>query len=248
MAGDDEEVPDTETGTEGSDTEGQDTGGGNDAGEVSTEHADDQADDGEQNDQIEADAGGKPSRGEARFQRLANETKAAREEAAAARREAEDLRRQQWQQNSQQSEQQQREMLALMTPDERAEYRIKQFETKQAQERQQDQHRIASLLDKTAFDAKATVNPVYARHKDAVEERFQEQLRQGRPVEREILLKLHLGELALQGAAKSGGQRRQAQNRVQSQRVSAGSGKGDAATERGKAGDSPASRLKDVYI
>lgn len=244
MAGDDDEI--LETGTKGEVAEGQNAGAGDDEAEVSAEQPDLEADDGEPEVAVDADA--KPSRGEARFQRLANETKAAREDAAVARREAEDLRRQQWTQQSQQTEQQQREMLALMTPDERTEYRINQFRTEQTQQRQQDQHRIASLLDKTAFDAKATVNPVYARHKDAVEERFQEQLRQGRPVEREILLKLHLGELALQGAGKAGAARRQAAGRVQSQKVSAGSGKGDAATERGRAGDTPASRLKDVYI
>ena len=46
---------------------------------------------------------------------------------------------------------QQREMLALMTPEERAEYRVNQMEKRLAAQRQQDQFQISAMLDKNAF-------------------------------------------------------------------------------------------------
>lgn len=244
MIGDEDDIDGVEAGTEGQGTEGKDAAGGQQEAELPAEHADDEIDDGEP--EVVAE-GAKPTRGEARFQRLANETKAAREEAAAARQEAAELRRERAQQSNQVNEQQQREMLALMTPDERADYKIQQFERRQTHERQQERMQTQALLDKTAFDAKATIDPVYGKFKDEVESRFQEQMRQGRPVEREILLKLLLGERALSGA-RNPKPRQQARQRVDAQRVSPSGGRSDAATARGKAGDTPGDRLKDVYI
>lgn len=244
MDGDEDEIDGVEAGTEGQGTEGADPAGGQPEADLSPELADQEGDDGEQ--EVAAETA-RPSRGEARFQRLANETKAAREEAAEARREAAELRRERAQQSNQVNEQQQREMLALMTPDERADWKISQFERRQTHERQQERMQTQALLDKTAFDAKATIDPVYGKFKDEVETRFQEQMRQGRPVEREILLKLLLGERALSGA-RNPKAKKQASDRVASQRVSSGSGKGDAGSARGKAGDTPGERLRDVFI
>lgn len=241
----DEDDDDATHGAESEGTEGQDDGAEGDGGQkadLSAEQPEHEEDDGEP----EAVA---PSRGSSRIQRLANEAKAAKEEAAAANRRIQELERQTWQQNSQVTEQQERERLALMTPDERADYRISQMERKFDQRAQQQQMQTAATMDKVAYDAKATINPVYAKLRNVVEERFQEQLRLGKPVEREILLKLELGERALAGAAAgTGAARKSGRARVDSQRVASGSGKGDAASERGKSGDSPENRLKDVYI
>lgn len=241
--GDEDEV--LEAGTDSQGTEGQDPEPGDDEADLSAEQPDGEEDDGQSE---VAEGAGKPSRGETRFQKLANETKAAREEAAEARREAAELRRQGWQQQQTRSAEEEQQRLAYMTPDERAEYRIRQSEARQTSERQQDRVQFAATMDKVAFDAKAAANPVYARHREAVETKFQDQLRQGKPVEREILLKLHLGDLALQGASKSGAQRKQAASRVQSQRVAPTNGKGDAASPRARAGDTAESRLRNVII
>jgi hypothetical protein len=241
--GDDEQIVD---GTESEGTPGQDQPGGDENSEVSAEHADQEADDGES--EVDAEPAARPGRAEGRIQRLANEAKAAREEAAAARREAQEARRESAQRQEQQTEQQQREMLALMTPEERAEYRVNQMERRLTQQRQQDQFQISAMLDKSAFEAKAAVHPVYAKYKDLIEEQFAKQMAQGRPVEREILLQNHLGKLALDGAGKSGQAKRQATRRVESQRVSAGSGKGDTPSSRGKAGDTAENRLKGIII
>ena len=241
--GDDEEIV---PGTEGQDTPGSDPGAGDDEGEVSAEHTDEEADDGEQEvDPAPPQRGG---RAESRIQRLANEAKAAREEAAAARREAEEARRAAAQRQERESQEVYQARRALMTPEERTADDMAQLRREFAQQRQQDQMTTAALMDKTAYDAKATINPVYAKFKDEVEDRFQDLARRGQPVEREILLKVLLGERALEGAGKSGPARRQASRRVESQRVAPGSGRGDAPSNRGRAGDTAESRLKGVII
>lgn len=229
-------------GAEGQDDSGQPEGGA--AADLSAEQPDLEADDGEQEVEVAA-----PTRGQGRIQRLANEAKTAREERDAAKREAEELRRQQWQQQNARSEQEERERLALMTPDERADYRISQTERKFEQRFREQQVQSAATMDKVAYDAKATINPVYAQFKDEVEQRFQDQLRKGQPVERELILKLVLGERALSGARTgTSAARKRAQPRVESQRVASGSGRSDSASQRGRSGETPESRLKDVYI
>lgn len=243
MDGDDEEIID---GTEGEGAAGQDAPAGDEDSEVPAEQPDGEEDDGEQ--EVVDGAAAKPSRGEQRNQRLANERNAERERANRLEQELIEARRERAQRQEQQTEAQQREMLALMTPDERASWQIQQMERRQQQERQQDRVQIAAMMDKSAFDAKATINPIYRKYQSEIEEQFQRQLAQGRPVEREILLQNHLGKLALEQAGKSGPARRQAKARVDSQRIPAGSGKGDTSSNRGKAGDTPESRLKGVFI
>lgn len=242
MAGeDDEEIV---SGTESEGTEGQDPAGGEPEADLSAEQPDIETDDG---DQEVDEPVAKPTRGEARFQRLANETKAAREEAATARREAEELRRAQWQRQQSVSEEERQARRALMTPEERVNDDMAALRREFAAERHQDRMSSAAMMDKAAFDAKAATRPVYAKYASEVEERFQDQLRQGRPVEREIILKVLLGERALSGASDPKA-RRKAQGRVDSQRVPASSGKGDSPSNRGKAGDTAENRLKGVII
>jgi hypothetical protein len=111
-----------------------------------------------------------------------------------------------------------------------------------------DRAQLHFVLDKNAFEAKATVHPIYAKYKDEVEKRFQEQLAKGQPVEREVIFKFMLGERSLEGALKAPRQARQAQRRVENERVAASSGRSDQASQRGRAGDTAESRLKDVLI
>lgn len=244
--GDDDE--DALAGTEGEGTEGQDAGSdGGKTTDLPAEQPDVEEDDGEP-EEVAPAAGARPSRGEARIQRLANEAKAAREEAAAARREAEELRRQQWQRQEQISAAEEEQRRALMTDAERSAYDLNKVRNEFSAQLRQTQLQSQFTADKMAYESKAASRPVYAKHADEVERRFQEQVRRGAPVERETILKHLLGELALNMAAQPSAQRRQARNRVESQRVAAGSGKGDTASDRGKAGDSPAKRLTGVFI
>lgn len=248
MPGDEGDDEDIVTGTESEDTQGADSGTGDEEGEVSPEQAADEEDDGGRQNEDVKPAPPQPSRGANRIQRLANEAKAAREEAATARREAEELRRAQAARSAQETEEQRQTRRALMTPEERMQDDLTHMRREFVEAQRQQQFQTAALMDKSSFDAKAAVNPIYAKYRDVVEEQFQRQLNLGRPVEREILLQNHLGKIALESAGRSGGQRRQAKARVEQQRVPAGSGKGDAQSQRGKAGDTAESRLKDVLI
>lgn len=240
------ELDEDVTGT-GSEPQGQDAGGGNDDSEVPAEHTDD----GDVGGELEVNAAERqqPSRGETRIQRLANEAKAAREEAAAARREAEQLRRSQEQASQHLTEQQERERLALMQPEERMAYALDKQNREMQRKLQEMEFRTQNLTDKAAFEAKASIHPTYQKFQADVEEKFQELLAKGTPTDRETILKFMLGERALAAAnpnknraAKTG------QNRLAAQTVKPGSAKGDAASQRAKAGDSPEKRLAGQFI
>lgn len=249
MAGEDDDVGLDPNGSPGSESPepGQQEHGADDT-ELPPEHVGDAADNGEPEDEVDVQPE-RPSRGETRFQRLANEAKAAREEAAEARREAQELRRAQAQQNYQLTEQQERERLALMTPEERAEYRITKFERESHVREQQREFRSQNAIDKATYDTKATLNPVYKRYQEEVEERFDKLLREGKATEREVILKFILGERALNGAAGSSKKAKASgERRIEAQRVSGGNAKGDTRSQRGKTGDTPENRLKDVFI
>ena len=228
--------------------EGQDATGGDDGSEVSAEHVDGEEATGELG--VDAAAERQPqSRGESRIQRLANEAKAAREEAQAARREAEELRRSQQQASQHITEQQERERLALMTPEERMGYVLDKQSRDMQRKLQEMEFKTQNLTDKAAFDAKASIHPTYQKFQADVEAKFNELLQQGRPTDRETILKFMLGEKALASAnpnrnkaAKTG------QNRVAAQTVKPGSTKGDTASQRAKAGDTPEKRLAGQFI
>ncbi len=178
---------------------------------------------------------------------MANETKAAKEEAAEAKRRIQELERQSWQRQEQVSAAEEEQRRALMTDAERSTYDLNKVKNEFSAQLRQTQLQSQFTADKIAYEAKAASRPVYAKHAAEVERQFQEQVRRGAPVERETILRHLLGELALKTASNPSA-RRQASRRVESQRVAGGSGKGDAASDRGKAGTSAESRLKGQYI
>lgn len=248
--GDDEEVlgddEDRELGAEGEAAVGEDESGRDDESEVSAQQPDAEADEGAPPSRGPA----KPeaqSRGSTRFQRLANENREYRDRLDRLEREREQERRQYLQQQQQLTEQQERERLALMTPEERADYRITQHERRTAEVLRQTQINTAVHMDKAAYEAKAVNNPVYRRMQEAVEARFAEQMRIGQPTDRETILKYLLGEQAINGAASGGGAaRRQARRRVEQQAVKPSAGKSSATTSRKVS--TAEERLKDVLI
>lgn len=238
---DDEKDPPDEIETEGDEGAGSGTGDVEEA-DLPAEQADD-SDDGE-SEEVAA----KPSRGETRFQRLANEAKAAREEAAATRRELDEFRRsQQNGRQQQETEEQEQRRLALMTPEERIEYRLEKAERRHQSQVQMLSFQNDDRADKMEFAAQAAANPVYARHKDEVERRLGELRAKGQNVSREALLKYIVGEKALAGAGNKK-PAQQAAKRVAAERVAPGSSKGDTASSRGRGEPSLAKRLENVPI
>lgn len=252
MADDDEVLPDEGTsddGAQGEGAEGQDTGAGDEDSEVSPVSSDapPEGDDGPQDGQPEGD---RPvSRGANRFQRLSNDNAALREELAAARREREADRQRQVAQQQQWTEQQQQERWAVMTPEEKVE-ELRYWGQQQLQSlQQQNAFQMGLLRDQMQYDAKATVNPVYARHKVEVERQYQEHMQQGRHIPRETLLYQMLGRRAVETAATSTRKAKvQGQKKIEAQTTRPSSNKGDAASSRGKSGDSAEKRLAGVEI
>jgi len=97
------------------------------------------------------------------------------------------------------------ERLALMSPEERADYRINQTEQRlQAQLRRMEVQN-ADQTNRAAFQAKATVDPVYKRYAQDVEDRLAQVHRQnpGQFVDRELILKIVIGERALANAGRA---------------------------------------------
>jgi hypothetical protein len=251
--GDDEDAYDDEDGqpgTKGEEPTGTDTAGGNDESEVPAEQPDQAADAGEPPSR----GAGEPasqSRGAQRFQRLSDDVKAARAEADRARQELENYRREQWQNNQNRAAEEERARMALMTPEERNEYRFNQQQRTTDQRLQQMELRATMMMDKATFDAKTISNPVYKKFASAVEARFDEQMRKGQPVDRETILKYLLGESALNGAGNSSAARKQARRRVEAQTVRPSSGKGDTerpGTRKSSGMSEAETRLKDILI
>jgi len=214
-------------------------------GADAAEHVDAEADDGEQ-EQVDEPAP-RASRGETRFQRLANEAKAAREEATRVRSELSELRRAQQQSTQQLTAEQEAARLAVMTPEERADYKLNAATRRFEQQASVLAFNSHDASDKALFEAKAVSNRVYAKYKDEVEDKLQELRSQGQNVPREQLLKWIIGDKALATAANPRPAQKAAQ-RVAAQQVKPGTAKGDAASQRGKTQDTPEKRLSGVFI
>jgi hypothetical protein len=237
---------DREPGSEGEGTEGQDAAGRDEGSDLSAQRTGDEDDEGEP--PARAPAQHETQQRGTRFQRLANENREYKERLERLERDRENERLQ-WQRQQQQiNEAQERDRLALMTPEERADYRISQQRNEMRQEMQQLRLQTAMQTDKASFDAKVTVNPVYRRMQAAVEEMFQEQVRKGQPTDRETILYHLLGKQAANGASNLK-PRRDARRRVENERVRPSSGKGDTArrSSEGRA-STVEQRLKDVLI
>ena len=235
-----------ELGTDSGGAEGQDTTGGNEDSEISTQRTDADEDEGTSPSRTSAKPADEPRRNE-RYQRLANENRDYKDRLDRLERERE-LERQQWQRQQQSyAEQQERERIALMTPEERNEYRFTQYQRNTDTRMQQAEIRMAMQMDKANYDAQAMNDPIYRRMAPEVERVFQEQLRRGQPVERQIILENLLGKQALNGrAAKTGSARQQARRRVENERVAPAAGKSSATQTRKLS--TAEERLKDVLI
>src|SRR5262245_66636800 len=126
-----------------------------------------------------------------------------------------------------------------MTPEEKFNELYYRGSQQLQQMQQQNAFQMGMLRDQMAYEAKASVKQVYARHKDEVERQYNEYAQQARYIPRETILKQMLGERALATAAKATGQaRRQGQKKIEAQTTRPSSSKGDAASTRGKTGDS----------
>lgn len=242
------ELPDDENDPgDGDDAERSDGGGGDDEGADPAELSGDEPDDGEQD--VDEPTRRKPSRSEARIQRLAAERAADRAEKEQLRRELAELRGTVNARTQNETVEQEGARLALMTPEERSEYRL----TKATEQNRRDMANLRMSLedtsDRSAFEAKATIDPVYRRHAAEVEQRLTALRQQGQNIGREHLLRYIVGEKALERARKDGNRHeRRGKEAIERERVKPGNGRGDVANKRGKEADTPRKRLEGQFI
>ena len=145
------------------------------------------------------------------------------------------------------------ERLALMSPDERADYRINQTEQRMAQRLQRMEMQQLDQTNAARFEAKATVHPVYKKYADDVEARVAKIRRDsGNPnqfVDREIVLKVIIGERALEQASRATGKAGKRAAAATTRQAANGAGaRGDQGSTRGQQGKTAAERLRGVLI
>lgn len=231
-----------ESDDDASEQEGDDVGG--------EEEDDEGTDDGEEGGKGQVEQPAKRGR--------ANDTiRSLRRENQDYRRRLEDLERQSRQQPQRQQqidpveqarrEEAERQRVALMTPEERFEYRMDQMQRQNQQFLQGVQMNLAEQTDKANFEAKSSVDPLYKKYAPLVEQRLSELRAQGQNVPREVLMKFMIGERALQKAdgARSR-QTKRAQSEARQQRGRATNPRGRQGSEGRSGGKSAKDRLEGV--
>jgi len=143
------------------------------------------------------------------------------------------------------------ERLALMTTEERTQYRLDQSERRHIQREQAFEFRMADMADKSTFAAKAATDPIYKKYETKVETELQRLRGMGQNVGREALMKYFIGEAAL--TARSSGnnrqERRAAASRVRKAQASPAGARSDTASgDRRGSNDTVAKRLEGVNI
>lgn len=147
------------------------------------------------------------------------------------------------------TESQKAERLALMTPEERSEYRVNEALNSHRREIAAVTFRMEDQADKAAFQAKAAVDPLWGKWADQVEAKRVEFLRQGTVVPRAELLKWLVGESVLSGRGpETARQAARGKENIRRQQVSAATGRTDVSTSRRRSADTPAKRLEGMQI
>jgi hypothetical protein len=185
-----------------------------------------------------------PSRGERRFQAQQAENKRLAEENARVTRELHDLRARVPQAPLEDPRAEQ-ERLALMQPDERANYLVDKALREHDRKTQQLAVQLWDQGDKATFDAKCINDKLRAKLAPEIERRFNEARSRGQTVSRDILFTYLVGERALAGR---GSVKEPARERQRRQAASPANGRGDVVAARRPAGKTLEDRLAEVEI
>jgi flagellar biosynthesis GTPase FlhF len=133
-------------------------------------------------------------------------------------------------QPQQETPQQEAERLALMTSEERMDYKLEKAQRQHQQQLQLLQRQHADAIDKQAFQQKVSGNKLVARFADQVEKELDAIRRQGGNVDRERLAHYLIGKAMAEKAAKDiSVQKAQGARNVRQQTVRAGSSRSDVA-------------------
>jgi hypothetical protein len=176
-----------------------------------------------------------PSRREARIRTLTEENRRKDQDLAETRRRLDELTARVIQPQQQgETPEQRAQRFALMTPQEQIAETLRESENRHAAQLHNVQQQMLDTADRTSFQTKAAVDPLYAKWGPKVEGKLAELRAKGNNVEREVLLKFLIGEAALERRGSKEGRQevRQAARRVQSQRTRPGNSGGDTQAQR----------------
>lgn len=219
---------------------------GDEGQEPGTEEGEGSVDDGEEGEGGE-DAGQPSSRGQNRFQKLSRTAQEANERAAKVERELADLRAQTQARAQQEDPAAEAARMALMSPEERTDYRLNQAEQRNQQNINALRFQTQDQIDKAGFDAKAQYDPLVKKHAPEVEKRLTAMRQNGMNAPRDAVLTYVLGEIVrTQGTKKTAEQKGKGQENIRRQETTVTNNKGDTATNRGKAPKSAEDRLSNV--
>lgn len=225
-------------------------------GEGEDETPEDQGPDvlGEEGEDAEVDAepARRPSRAQSRIQTLTTKARESEERATKVERELADMRAEQRlrdQRAQQESPEAKAQRRALMDPMDVMREDLRESEQRTQHLLHQQALHTQETNDKLTYDATLRELPHLKKYDGEVEKIRLEQQAQGRFVPREVLLDLAIGRAARAAAVKAAPKARAAgAAKVAAQQSRPAATKGDAASQRGKQGDSAEKRLENVPI
>ena len=143
--------------------------------------------------------------------------------------------------------------LALMTAEERMEYRLEKAERENKRQMGLMQFQMADAADKAAFEAKGAYEPRFRKYASDVEAMLAQERRAGRDFPRETILRFVLGGKVLDAKKDVARQKDQGRENIRRQQTRPSGGQSDVAARRSRTGqgDSVADlerRLENVQI
>lgn len=194
----------------------------------------DELDEDQQPEEIDAQPPPKPSRGEARFQRLTHQNRDLTERLARLERENQEFKQRQQAPQQQQIRELTADEKALMTSDQLVEYEMSRKLQPVMQQVQQVQFQAAEAADRSSFQALCARDPRAARLADEVETRLAQERQRGVNIPRETLFTYLLGEKIRNNGKAAAVQRRQGQQRIARQQTVVSNPRSDQTEQRGR--------------
>jgi hypothetical protein len=192
-----------------------------------------------------------PTRGENRQQRLANDLREERQRRADLERRLDLALAARNQQPTPQGEspEARAQRLALLTPEERIREELQETRREIAASLQQQRFTTIEAGDRAAFQAKATVDPLYKKWEPKVEAELTQLRNQGMNVERERLMYYLIGKAAVEArGANKGTQRAAGAQRVRQQTTRSPNSGSDVQAQRRERGNSLERRLENQSL
>jgi len=201
----------------------------------------DELDEEEVAEEVDAQPEPKPSRAEARFQKLANEAKEARERAERVEREFNEFKSRTPAQPVQQEREPTADEMALWSPDQIVDYKLGKATRNYDAQLRQIQFQTWESSDKAAWSTKCSTDPRAKKFEAEVETELSRLRASGQNIERVKLYKYMLGDKIDQGiaSAKAKAQATGAK-RVQRAQGRPSNPSGDQQVQRGKLSDKEA--------